>query len=52
MPDAKTFLDTNASLYYLSVDAAKADRAEELLAGGSIISVQVLNEFARWPRVN
>ena len=46
MPDAKPFLDTNVVLYLLSADAAKADRAEELLAGGAIISVQVLNEFA------
>ena len=30
----------------LSADAAKADRVEELLAGGAIINVQVLNEFA------
>ena len=33
-------------LYLLSADAAKADQTEELLAGGGIISVQVLNEFA------
>ena len=33
-------------LYLLSADTAKADRAEELLASGGIISVQVLNEFA------
>jgi predicted nucleic acid-binding protein len=46
MPDAKPFLDTNVVLYLLSADAAKADRAEDLLAGGAIISVQVLNEFA------
>jgi predicted nucleic acid-binding protein len=46
MPDAKTFFDTNVLLYLLSADAAKADRAEELLAGGGIVSVQVLNEFA------
>ena len=46
MPGAKTFFDTNVLLYLLSADAAKADRAEELLAGGGIVSVQVLNEFA------
>jgi predicted nucleic acid-binding protein len=45
MPDTKPFLDTNVLLYLLSADAAKADRAEELLAEGGIISVQVLNEF-------
>lgn len=41
---AKAFLDTNVVLYLLSEDAAKADRAEALLAQGGIISVQVLNE--------
>jgi predicted nucleic acid-binding protein len=46
MPGAKTFFDTNVLLYLLSADAAKADRAEELLAAGGIVSVQVLNEFA------
>jgi predicted nucleic acid-binding protein len=46
MPAAKTFFDTNVLLYLLSADAAKADRAEELLAAGGIVSVQVLNEFA------
>jgi predicted nucleic acid-binding protein len=45
MPDAETFFDTNVLLYLLSDDAAKADRAEELLARGGVISVQVLNEF-------
>ena len=46
MPGVKAFFDTNVLLYLLSEDAAKADRAEELLADGGIISVQVLNEFA------
>jgi predicted nucleic acid-binding protein len=46
MPGAKTFLDTNVLLYLLSGDASKADRAEQLVAAGGIISVQVLNEFA------
>jgi predicted nucleic acid-binding protein len=46
MPGGKVFFDTNILLYLLSADAAKADRAEELLAGGGIVSVQVLNEFA------
>ena len=39
------FFDTNVVLYLLSADTAKADRAEELLARGGTISVQVLNEF-------
>jgi predicted nucleic acid-binding protein len=41
---AKRFLDTNVILYLLSSDAAKADRAEVLLANGGTVSVQVLNE--------
>lgn len=46
MPAAKVFFDTNVVFYLLSEDAAKADRAEELLAAGGRVSVQVLNEFA------
>ena len=46
MSAAEPFFDTNVLLYLLSADAAKADRAESLLAEGGIISVQVLNEFA------
>jgi predicted nucleic acid-binding protein len=40
------FLDTNVLLYLLSSDESKADRAEELLEAGGVVSVQVLNEFA------
>jgi predicted nucleic acid-binding protein len=43
---ADVFFDTNVLIYLLSRDAAKADRAEALLAEGGVISVQVLNEFA------
>ncbi|WP_237759599.1 PIN domain-containing protein [Sulfuricella sp. T08] len=46
MSGDRRFFDTNVVLYLLSADQAKADRAEELLAEGGIISVQVLNEFA------
>lgn len=42
---ADAFFDTNVVLYLLSADAAKADRAEELLVAGGSISVQVLNEL-------
>lgn len=45
MSGADEFFDTNVVLYLLSADPGKADRAEELLAGGGTISVQVLNEF-------
>jgi predicted nucleic acid-binding protein len=43
---ARPFFDTNVLFYLLSSDVAKADKAEELLAQGGIVSVQVLNEFA------
>lgn len=46
MSAVDAFYDTNVVLYLLSGDAAKADRAEELLASGGRVSVQVLNEFA------
>ena len=46
MTAAEVFFDTNVVFYLLSEDAAKADRAEELLATGGRVSVQVLNEFA------
>jgi predicted nucleic acid-binding protein len=45
MSGSEDFFDTNVVLYLLSADTAKADRAEELLAIGGTISVQVLNEF-------
>ncbi len=55
------FFDTNIPLYLLSSDDRKASVAEDLLAEGGIISVQVLNEFTAvarrkhttpWPRVH
>ena len=46
MSESKAFFDTNVLLYLLSGDEARADRAEETIAGGGIVSVQVLNEFA------
>ena len=46
MSEADSFFDTNVLLYLLSKNAAKADRAEALLASGAVVSVQVLNEFA------
>lgn len=46
MNGGERFFDTNVVLYLLSEDAAKADRAEELLRLGGVVSVQVLNEFA------
>lgn len=43
---ASPFVDTNVVLYLLAADAVKADRAEEILAAGPVLSVQVLNEAA------
>jgi predicted nucleic acid-binding protein len=40
------FFDTNVLLYLLSGDGRKADLAEDALAAGGTVSVQVLNEFA------
>lgn len=44
------FFDTNVLLYLASDDAAKADRAEALIAEGGTIGVQVLNEIANVAR--
>ena len=41
---SRPFIDSNVVLYLLSGDIAKANRAEELLYAGGIVSVQVLNE--------
>jgi len=46
MNAGEAFFDTNVLLYLLSGDATKANRAEELIATGGVISAQVLNEFA------
>jgi predicted nucleic acid-binding protein len=43
---AGSFLDSNIVLYLASGDLLKADRAQELVAEGGAISVQVLNEIA------
>lgn len=42
----RPFFDTNVVLYLLSADERKANSAEALLAGGGVVSVQVLNEAA------
>jgi predicted nucleic acid-binding protein len=46
MSGVERFLDTNVLLYLFSADDAKANRAEEIVGEGGIVSVQVLNEFA------
>jgi predicted nucleic acid-binding protein len=45
-----SFFDTNVLVYLASGDAAKADRAEAVIAAGGAISVQVLNEFTNVAR--
>jgi predicted nucleic acid-binding protein len=45
-----SFLDSNVLLYLASGDPAKADRAEQLIGAGGMISVQVLNEIANVTR--
>lgn len=52
MSAVDAFFDTSVILYLFSADAAKAGRAEELLASGGQISVQVLNELASVARRN
>jgi predicted nucleic acid-binding protein len=60
MAGQTAFFDTNVLLYLVSEDHAKANKAEELLAAGGVISVQVLNEFVsvssrkrmmQWPEI-
>jgi predicted nucleic acid-binding protein len=45
-----SFFDSNVLLYLASGDRIKADRAEQLIADGGTISVQVLNEVANVAR--
>jgi predicted nucleic acid-binding protein len=40
------FIDTNVLLYLASGEPKKADQAEQVIARGGIVSVQVLNELA------
>jgi predicted nucleic acid-binding protein len=42
----KAFFDTNVFVYAIIQDDPRSDHAEELIAEGGTVSVQVLNEFA------
>jgi predicted nucleic acid-binding protein len=42
---AKDFLDTNVLIYAVGKNDPRASKAEALLAGGGIVSIQSLNEF-------
>jgi predicted nucleic acid-binding protein len=44
--ETKAFFDTNILLHEFSEDATKASLSEDVMRGGGVISVQVLNEFA------
>lgn len=41
----RAFLDTNILIYALAKGDPRSKRAEELLAAGGVLSVQILNEF-------
>lgn len=43
--NGKPFLDSNVLIYTVSDDDPRKATAEELIAAGGLISVQVLNEF-------
>jgi predicted nucleic acid-binding protein len=43
--NGKAFFDTNVLIYAALRNDARSGRAEEILAAGGVISVQVLNEF-------
>ena len=47
---AGDFLDTNVLIYLLEEDTIKAARAEELIAVGAVVSVQVLSEIVATAR--
>jgi predicted nucleic acid-binding protein len=42
---AKAFFDTNVLIYAVAADDSRNAQAEELLASGGVLSVQILNEF-------
>ena len=43
---ASAFFDTNVLIYAVARDEARSAQAEQLLASGGVLSVQILNEFA------
>lgn len=47
MATTEPFLDTNVLLYLMSSGTEKAGRSDAIIKAGAVISVQVLNEFAR-----
>jgi predicted nucleic acid-binding protein len=56
----KPFLDTNIIVYAFSTNDPRSGKAEALIGGGGVVSVQVLNEFVHvlrrkqgrdWPEI-
>ena len=47
---AKAFFDTNVLIYAVAHDDPRSSQAEEPLASGGVLSVQILNEFASGAR--
>lgn len=47
MMSTEAFFDTNIIMYFASESDVKAKRSSQLLMSGGVVSVQVLNEFAR-----
>ena len=45
---AKAFFDTNVLIYAVGHDDPRSAQAEELLASGGVVSVQILNEWPLW----
>lgn len=43
--NARAFFDTNVIVYAFALGDLRRERAEELLAAGGVVSVQVLNEY-------
>ena len=48
--NAKPFLDTNILIYAFASNDPRSEEAEDLLAAGGLISIQVLNEFVNVSR--
>ena len=42
----KVFFDTNVLIYAMALGDPRRERAQQLLAHGGMVSVQILNEFA------
>jgi predicted nucleic acid-binding protein len=49
---SEAFFDTNVLVYAVALDDPRNARAEQLLASGGTISVQILNEFVSVARRN